>query len=77
MKDPKDWCQWPRCRSPSLVIYGGKGLCDQHWKKHCQLQEAGRAEESPASKWMKKVKLAPDEPINTPSEISLVGSPLD
>jgi len=30
-KDEQDWCQWPRCKNPSTIVYISKGLCDKHW----------------------------------------------
>jgi hypothetical protein len=41
-KETLKWCQWPRCRNESTVVYLGKGLCDKHWKliAEMEIQEA-------------------------------------
>lgn len=30
-------CQWRRCRSESMLIYFGIGLCPKHWIYACEV----------------------------------------
>lgn len=34
-----DRCAWPRCRSPSDLVYLKVPLCDRHWVTLCQIEE--------------------------------------
>lgn len=40
MKNIIEWCQWPRCRNKSDVIYLEHGLCDKHWTLIAEMEAA-------------------------------------
>jgi len=33
----RDFCQYRKCKEKSNLCYLGKGLCDKHWEKLCEL----------------------------------------
>jgi len=33
-------CVWPRCRQSVDIVYVGRGLCQRHWGRFCELEES-------------------------------------
>ena len=32
----EDRCQFEKCDNQSVLIYYGKGICEAHWRQHCE-----------------------------------------